>query len=180
MALKATILKATLSLSDIDRHLYKDYSLTLARHPSETDERLMMRILAYAMNADDQLTFGKGISNDEEAALWKKNYSNDIECWIEVGLPAEERLRKACSQAQHVICYAYGVERNVDIWWKKIADKLQRFEHLQVIQLPSHATLALTTLAQTAMNLQCTINEGNIWLSDNTNNIAIAPVTLKG
>ena len=180
MALKSTIFKASLALSDIDRNLYSDFQLTLARHPSETDERLMVRILAFALHADDRLSFGKGISNDDEAALWLKNYSNETELWIEVGMPTEDRLRKACSQAQQVICYSYGLERNVDIWWKKIADRLERFEHLQVKQLPAAATQALAGMAQPGMNLQCTINEGNIWLSDPANNIAIHTISLKG
>lgn len=180
MALKSTIFKATLSLSDTDRHLYNDYPLTLARHPSETDERMMSRILAFALHAHEQLAFGKGISNDEEPALWQKNYSGDIELWIEVGMPTEERLRKACSQAQQVICYAYGLERNVDIWWKKIADKLERFEHLSVIRLPHEATQALAAMAQASMQLQCTITEGDIWMSNANNSIAIHPAILKG
>lgn len=180
MALKATIFKASLALSDIDRNLYDSFALTLARHPSETDERLMVRILAFALHAHERLAFGKGLSNDEEAALWLKNYSDVTELWIEVGMPAEDRLRKACSQAQQVICYTYGNERTVELWWKKIADKLERFDHLRVIQLPAAATQALAELAQANMDLQCTINEGSAWLSDASRNIAITPITLKG
>ena len=180
MALKATIFKANLGLSDIDRNLSQSFPLTLARHPSETDERLMVRILAFALHAGERLAFGKGLSNDDEAALWQKAYSGETELWIEVGMPTEERLRKACSQAQQVICYAYGNARNVELWWKKIADNLQRFAHLSVIALPQETTQALAAMAEPSMDLQCTINEGSIWLSDADHNIAITTLPLKG
>src|SRR6056297_2009370 len=108
MALKATIFKAALNIADMDRHYYGDHQLTLAQHPSETAERLMVRLLAFALNASETLTFTKGISTDDEPDLWQKSLSDDIELWIELGLPNESRLRKACGRAQRVIVYAYG------------------------------------------------------------------------
>lgn len=179
MALKATIFKANLQLSDIDRNHYDSYPLTLARHPSETDERMMVRILAFALHAHERLAFSKGLSSEDEPALWQKSLTDDIELWLDVGLPSEERLRKACSRAHQVIVYAYGNERNVDIWWKKLADKLTRFEHLSIIQLPTSLTQSLAAMADASMDLQCTINEGEIWFSNSSDNIQFMPAFLQ-
>ena len=99
MALKATVYKADLSISDLDRNYYHDHALTLAQHPSETDERMMVRLVAFALNASERLEFGKGLSNEEEPALWRKSLSGDVELWIDVGHPDERRLRKACGVA---------------------------------------------------------------------------------
>ena len=125
MALKSTIFKATLQISDLDRPYYQTHTLTIAQHPSETDERMMVRILAYALNADEALSFGKGISNDEEPALWRKDLTGAIETWIEVGLPDEKLLRRACGQAQQVVVYTYG-GRAADLWWEQNRNKLAR------------------------------------------------------
>jgi uncharacterized protein YaeQ len=95
MALKATVVKAELQVSDMDRHYYASHNLTLAQHPSETDERLMVRLLAFALNADERLEFGKGLSSDDEPDLWRRDYTGDIELWIDLGQPDESRIRKA-------------------------------------------------------------------------------------
>ena len=115
MALKATIFKAQLQIADMDRHYYAEHALTLARHPSETDERMMVRLLAFALNADESLEFGKGLSNEDEPALWRKDLTGVIEHWIEVGLPDEKSLRKACGRATQVRLYTYG--RGAAKWW---------------------------------------------------------------
>lgn len=179
MALKATIFKVNLQISNIDQHFYDSFSLTLARHPSETDERMMVRIVAFALNANERMLFSKGLSNEEEPALWQKSLSDVIEYWIEVGMPSEDRLRKGASKADKVIVYTYGTERNVDTWWQKIADKLQRFDHLEVIQIPSTVTQALESMVEATMELQCTINEGQIWISSNTISTEFTPSWLK-
>jgi uncharacterized protein YaeQ len=179
MALKATIFKASLQLSDIDRHHYDSYNLTLARHPSETDERMMVRILAFALNAHEHLSFSKGLSSEDEPALWQKNLNGEIDLWIEVGLPSEDRLRKACSRAKQVFIYPYGTERNVDIWWKKLADNVQRFDHLSVMPLSSELTQTLSSMVEANMDLQCTINEGEVWLSNAHCNTSYIPQYLK-
>ena len=93
MAPKATVIKAELQVTDLDRHYYASHNLTLAQHPSETDERLMVRLLAFALHADERLEFGRGLSDEDEPALWKRNYSDEIELWIELGQPDESRLR---------------------------------------------------------------------------------------
>ncbi len=146
MALKSTILKAELSVADIGRGQYGDYGLTIARHPSETDERMMLRILAFALHADDGLAFGKGLSTEDEPDLWRRDLTGAIQLWIEVGLPDEREVRKACGRAGAVHVYAYG-GRAVAPWWDKVRDKLERQERLAVSEVPAEASRALATLA---------------------------------
>jgi uncharacterized protein YaeQ len=152
MALKATIFKATLNIADMDRHYYGDHQMTVARHPSETDDRMMIRLLAFVQNADEHLAFTKGISTDDEPDLWQKSLSDEIELWIELGLPDESRLRKACNRAQRVILYTYG-GRAVPLWWEKIQSKISRFNNLTIIDLPPESTEALAGLADRYMSL---------------------------
>ncbi len=178
MALKATIFKATLNVADMDRHYYAEHVLTLARHPSETDERMMARVLAFALNASDTLQFTRGLSTDDEPELWQKSLSDEIEMWIELGLPDESRLRKACNRARQVRVYAYG-GRAVQLWWDKIRSKLSRFNNLEVFNLPAETSEALGALANRAMNLQCTIQEGQVGLGDDTRHLLIEPERLR-
>lgn len=164
MALKSTIFKAALQISDLDRNYYATHALTIARHPSETDERMMVRILAFALHADESLAFGKGISSDDEPALWQKDLTGAVELWIEVGLPDEKLLRRACGQARQVIVYTYG-GRGADLWWEQNRDKLERQERLDVSNIPLETSRALAKLAQRNMQLQCTVQDGEIWFS---------------
>jgi uncharacterized protein YaeQ len=175
MALSATIFKAALQISDMDRNYYAEHLLTLARHPSETDERMMLRLLAFALHADEQLNFTKGLCADDEPDLWQKTLTNEIELWIDVGLPDERRIRKACNRSKQVYLYSYG-RRGVDIWWQKIHSKLQRFDNLNVIEIPDESMLALGQMAQRNMQLQCTVQEGEIWLNSDEKNCSIAPI----
>ncbi len=174
MALKATIFKATLNIADMDRHYYADHHLTLARHPSETDERMMIRLLAFALNADEHLEFTKGLSTDDEPELWQKSLSDEIELWIELGLPEESRLRKACNRAKKVVLYTYG-GRAVPVWWDKHHHKLSRFDNLTVINLPQEATEALAELAQRSMHVQVTIQDGEVSISKQDDLVSITP-----
>ncbi|OEY66400.1 YaeQ family protein [Marinobacter sp. X15-166B] len=174
MALKATIFKAELGIADLDRGYYHTHQLTLARHPSETDERLMLRLLAFALNASDTLEFCRGISTDDEPALWQKSQSDDIELWIELGLPDESRLRKACNRAQQVILYTYG-GRAVPVWWDKIRTRLTRFNNLRVINLPTSQCEQLAGMAARTMQLQCTIQDGELSLGDHHQLTAVSP-----
>ncbi|MGH8806520.1 MAG: YaeQ family protein, partial [Noviherbaspirillum sp.] len=155
MALKATIFKADLQIADMDRHYYGDHALTIARHPSETDERMMVRLLAFALNAHEALAFGKGLSTDAEPDLWQKDLTGAIDLWIEVGQPDEKRLLKACGRSAQVIVYSYSSASNV--WWNQTSGKVERARNLCVLNLPSSASLALAQLAQRTMRLQCTI-----------------------
>src|SRR5512134_968086 len=154
MALKSTIFKATLNIADMDRPYYGEHNLTLARHPSETDERMMVRLLAFALFADERLEFGRGLSAEDEPALWLKEYSGDIRLWIEVGLPDERVLRKAAGRAAEVVVLAYG-GRAVDLWWAKEGAALARLDKLRVLALDAETSAALAALAQRGMQLQC-------------------------
>ena len=178
MALKATIFKAELQIADMDRNYYHDHALTIAQHPSETDERMMVRLLAFALHADDALVFGKGLSTDDEPDLWQKDLTGAIETWIDVGLPDEKRVRKACGRAGQVIVYSYG-GRVAEMWWNQSRDKLERIKNLSVINLPADSSLSLAKLAQRNMLLQCTIQEGQVWLSDKDNAVQVERVMVK-
>jgi len=174
MALKATVFKATLNIADMDRHYYADHHLTIARHPSETDERMMIRLLAFVFHADEHLEFTRGLSTDDEPELWQKSLSGEIELWIELGLPDESRLRKACNRARQVVLYTYG-GRAASLWWEKHHNKLTRSNNLTVIDLPQDSTEALAALAERTMNLQCTIQDGDVGIGDANSLINLTP-----
>jgi len=165
MALKSTIFKAELSIADIDRGYYRDHALTIARHPSETDERMMMRILAFALHADDALEFGRGLSADDEPDVWRRDLTGAVEQWIEVGLPDERVVRKACGRARDVRVLAYG-GRAVDLWWLGARERLERQDRLAVNDVPLDASVALAKLAARHMSLQITIQEGHVLVAD--------------
>jgi uncharacterized protein YaeQ len=178
MAIKATVFKASLQIADMDRHYYAEHALTLARHPSETDERMMVRLLAFALYADDALVFGKGLSSDEEPDLWQKDLTGAIERWIEVGLPDEREIRKASGRASKVVVISYG--RTSDIWWNENSGKLQRLNNLTVLNLSSATTLALAALVNRTMQLQCTIQERNIMITSDAGMIEVDLKILQG
>ena len=179
MASNATIFKATVQISDMDRQYYEDHTLTLARHPSETDERMMVRLLAFVLHAHEALSFGRGLSAEEEPALWHKDLTGAIERWIEVGQPEEKTIRRACGRAKQVCIYTYG-GRGADQWWEKNLATLVRLNNLTVMNLPLDGSRALATLAQPSMQLQCTIQEGQIWMADGENTADIELTILKG
>ena len=159
MALKATVFRAELQVSDMDRNYYASHALTLARHPSETDERLMVRLLAFAMYADDRLEFGRGLSSDEEPVLWLKSRSGEIELWIDLGQPDDSRIRKACGRAKQVVVVNYG-GRAADLWWDRIASSLTRCGNLTIIDVAAETVAELAALADRGMRLQCMIQDG--------------------
>lgn len=178
MALKSTICKAQLNVADTDRQVYGDFTLTIARHPSETDRRMMLRVLAYALHADESLAFGRGISTDDEPDLWLKDLTGRILLWVELGNPDPERLRKACGRADRVVLYAYG-DRATPVWWRKHGQGLGRFDNLGVYQVVDDEAAALESLARPTMKLQCTVSGGEAWLSDEAASVAVRPVVLK-
>ena len=164
MALKATIFRVELQMADMERNYYGTHSLTLARHPSENDERMMVRVLAFALNAHEALIFGSSIGNDEEPDLWQKDLTGAIRLWVDVGLPDEKRIRRACGRSGRVVVYTYG--RGADLWWKQAGEKLARSANLSVIDLPKSATQGIAKLAGRNMKLNCTIQDGQVWLGD--------------
>ncbi len=174
MALKATIFKADLQIADMDRNHYADYSLTLARHPSETDERMMVRLLAFVLFAEEGLGFGKGLCVDDEPDLWRKELTGDIALWIDVGLPDERWIRKACGRAERVVVVSYG-GRAAEVWWSQIRDKLERLDNLRVYFLGAEASQALAIMASRTMRLQCSVQEGQVFITDGERSLTVEP-----
>ncbi|MHB8920720.1 MAG: YaeQ family protein [Halothiobacillus sp.] len=178
MALKATIFKADIDIADMDRHYYANHALTLALHPSETQARLMLRLLAFALNASESLSFTRGLSADDEPDVWQKSLTDEIDLWIEIGLPDERRLRKASGRSKQVRVYAYG-SRGLDVWWDKSAKEFNRLDHLRVFAVDDTTITALEAMAQRNMRLSLTVQDADIWLSDGETNIPIALRALK-
>jgi uncharacterized protein YaeQ len=178
MALNAAICKAALHIADMDRRYYEDHTITLARHPSETDERVMVRLLAFVLHAHEALSFGRGLSTENEPALWQKDVTGAIEHWIEVGLPDEKSIRQACGRARQVCIYTYG-GRPADQWWKQHMAGLQRLNNLTVMNLPIEESRGLTRLAQRNMELHCTIQDGQLLIGDGADALHIELTTLK-
>ena len=178
MALKSTIFKATLSIADIDRGYYADHALTIARHPSETDERMMVRLLAFALHADQALAFGRGLSAEGEPDLSRSDLTGAIEQWIDVGLPDEREVRKACGRAREVYVLAYG-GRAVELWWQGARERLERQERLAVSEVPLDASRALANLAGRSMELQVTIQDGHVLVTDGATSVSVELRPLK-
>ena len=177
MALKATIYKAELTISDLDRHYYDTRQLTIAQHPSETVLRMMVRIAVFAFAASERLEFSKGISTDDEPDLWEKNYSDEIVQWIELGQPDEKRLRKACSRSRQVMLFGYHGHA-FDIWWQQNSQRCSQFRNLTVIRLDDKVCQQLEALADRTMRLQATIQDGTLWLSNDQTTLEIIPEIL--
>jgi uncharacterized protein YaeQ len=179
MAIKSTIFKAELNVADIDRNYYASHALTVARHPSETDERMMVRVLAFALNANEYLEFGKGLSSDDEPALWRKDFTGAIIDWIEVGLPDEKWLRKACGRATRVQLYAYGGTQNVNVWWAQQEKFLARFDNLTAYSVPFEVTKALAKMAERSMSFSASIQDGVTMFSNDAETVAVELAVLK-
>ena len=176
MALKATVYKAELQVSDMDRHYYATHNLTLAQHPSETDQRLMARLATFALFAHERLEFGRGLSEDGDADLWRRSYSGDIEQWIELGQPDESRLRKACGRAQQVVVVSYS-GNGAEIWWNKNAATLARLKNLTVLDFDPAAVEAATRLLQRGMKLTAMIQDGELQLLGDIESALLKPRT---
>ena len=176
MAIKSTIYKIDLQVSDMDRNYYQQHNLTLAKHPSETDERVMVRLIGFALYANEALIFGKGLSDDEEPDLWQKDLTGAIELWMDVGLPTERDIRKAAGRAKRVVVVLYG-GRVADMWWTQNSKALLKANNLTVINLPD--TKELASIASRSFNISCTIQDGQIMVGHDGGSFEISPVTLK-
>ena len=172
MAPKATVVKAELQVSDMDRHYYASHNLTLAQHPSETEERLMVRLLAFALYADERLEFGRGLSDEDEPALWRRDYTGEIEQWIDLGQPDESRIRKASGRARQVIVVNYG-GRVADLWWDKNAAALARLGNLTVIDLDAASIDALTAMIERSMRFNAILQDGELQLMGDGGTVAM-------
>ena len=186
MAIKSTIFKASLQIADIDHGYYADHALTLARHPSETDERMLIRLVALAMHAhqlvsvcqgDGTLAFGAGLSDPDEPDVWLKDFTGRIRLWLEVGQPEDKPLLKACGKADAVVLYCFN--HAAEVWWRGMENKLSRARNLEVWRIPTDAAQALIPLAQRSMQLQATVQEGALTFSDNAHSVVVEPVRWK-
>jgi uncharacterized protein YaeQ len=186
LALKSTVFKAQLAVADIDHGYYADHALTLARHPSETDERMMVRLAALALHAhalqtvcggDGTLAFGKGLSDPEEPDAWLRDFTGATRLWIEVGQPDDVAITKACRKADRVALYAF--HHAAEVWWRGIETKLTRLSNLQVWRIPSDVAQQLGALAQRSMQLQATLQEGTLMLGDGTRHVDVDPLRWK-
>ena len=174
MAAKATILKAELQVTDLDRHYYASHALTLAQHPSETDTRLLVRLLAFALHADERLEFGRGLSDEDEPALWRRDNTGAIEQWIELGQPDEARLRKASGRAQQVVVVSYGGQA-AEAWWKRNAAALTRLRNLSVIELDDAGVAEASALLERGMRVTAMIQDGELQLMDAERSVSLRP-----
>jgi uncharacterized protein YaeQ len=178
MAQKSTIYKVELSISDMDRHYYETHKLTVAKHPSETDERLMVRLLAFALNASDQLEMAKGLSTDDEPDIWQKNLSDELDLWVALGLPSEKVVRQSSGKAGKVAVYSYG-GRPAEVWWDKVKNSTTRFDNLSVTNLSETDTNDLAKLASRSMKLQVNIQDSEVMVSVDDSIVYVTPVKWK-
>ena len=174
MAPNATIYRLELQASDMDRHYYAEHALTLAQHPSETPERLMARLIAFVLFADERLEFGRGLSNEEDPALWQRDYGGEIEHWIDLGQPDESRIRKACGRARQVTVVNYGGHA-AELWWNRQAATLGKLKNLSVIELDPQAIEAALPLLERSMRLTSMIQDGELQLKNDRTSVALTP-----
>ncbi len=175
MALSASIHKVSLNIADMDRQYYQEHELTVAMHPSETEFRLLVRIIAFALNAHEHLVFTKGLAVDGEPELWQKTLSDEIEVWIDFGQVDEKRIRKACGRSKQVCIYTYQARKS-SIWWEQNRQKLSRHANLSVFSIDAEGVEALL---DRHMKLQCIIDDGAMSLSDETNSISVTVTALE-
>ena len=178
MSINSTVFKVSLQIADMQRNYYHDHLLTIARHASETDERMMIRLLAFVLHADEHLTFANGITENDEADIWQKNLIGNILLWIDVGLPDEKLIKKACNRAEHVYLYTYG-GRAADIWWEKNKSKMETFKNLGIKNIPDSDSKAMAALAGRGMKLYYTISEDDILIADDSVTVSVNLKTLK-
>jgi uncharacterized protein YaeQ len=178
MAQRSTVYKAELAVADVDRGYYADHPLTVARHPSETEERMMVRVLAFALHASEALAFGPGLSAEDEPDLVERDATGAIDLWIDVGLPDERLVKRACSKAHAVVVYAYGGSR-ADLWWAQCRDALAKLDNLRVLSLPAAQTAELAKLASRSMRLACTIQDRHAWFASDAGSVEVTPTVLR-
>ena len=176
MAANATIHKALLNIANMDQNYYEEHNLTLAQHPSENDLRLMIRVIAFVLNANDTLMFCKGISTDDEPDLWQKSFGGDIEMWIDLGQPDEKRIKKACGRSEKVKIYTFKESLSTP-WFKQIEGSLSRFKNLEIIHLNIDGDIE--SLYNRSMNIQCNILDNELTLSDNDKSVIITQEVYK-
>ena len=179
MAINSSVHKVQLNVADLDQHVYGDYALTVACHPSETDERLMVRLLAFALHAHERLEFGRGLGEQDDPDLWRRDLTGKVEQWIEIGLPDDRRVRKACGVADDVVVMAYG-GRAAELWWGKAEPEVRRCRNLEVVVIAPATSAALAKMAAPRMDLQYMVQDGELWFSGGDARITIERSWLMG
>jgi len=169
MAISSTINKVSINIADMDRHYYQSHDLTVAQHPSETDFRFMIRLIAFMLNASESLGFTRGLSSDDEPDVWEKDLTDEIELWIDLGQPDEKRIRKACGRSRQVKIYTYN-ERKAKVWWEQQHQKLERFSNLSVFHINAPN---IEALVNRSMQLTCNVQDGEMYLTDDNENLII-------
>ena len=162
MALKSKICKLKIALSDLERHYYDTINLTVAQHPSETSQRLMSRVLAFCINAEERLEFSKGLSATEEPDIWAHTLDDQLKLWIDVGEPAFERIKKATHIASTVKIYSFNSKSN--IWWELGREKFQQL-NVSVFQFDWESIQALAALQERTMDISVTINGDSAYIA---------------
>ena len=179
MAQNATIHKIDLTISDMDSHYYETHKLTVAKHPSETDERLMVRLVAFALHAREHLEMTRGLSSEDEPDIWQKSLSGELQLWISLGQPSEKIIRQSCSKSEQVVIYSYG-GRPTEAWWNKIKGQVARFDNLRVLSLPEPATKALARHMERSLSMQITVQDGDVMVNIGEELLEITPDIWKG
>jgi uncharacterized protein YaeQ len=174
MALGATIYKVELHVADNDRHYYASHALTIARHPSETAERMMVRLIAFSMHADENLAFTKGLSEADEPDIWLKDLTGAVELWVEVGQPTDTRILRSCGLAEQVVVYCYNGHAS-KIWWDSVSKKLERAKNLKIICLPIENIRSLSTQVERSMTMHVNIQENELFLTIGDKLITLSP-----
>ncbi|MGJ8662101.1 MAG: YaeQ family protein [Marinicella sp.] len=163
MALKPTIYKLKISISDFNRDYYDTLQLTVALHPSENVERMMARIVAYCLNAQEYLTLTKGLSVVEEPDIWVKSLDDQIKLWIDMGEPAPDRVKKSSRLAAKVKVYSFNSKS--DTWWEQTKNKVQPFSNVQFYQLDWLQIQALASLVERTMDWSLTISGDTVYIT---------------
>ena len=178
MALKSTVYKAKLEIVDLDRHYYATHDLTLACHPSETELRLLVRLVVFALNAHERLAFGKGVSDSDEPDLWLKDLDSQIDLWVELGHPDDRTLTKACGRSRRVVVYTYSA--NPHLWWDGLEARAARWRNLRVVSFDAEDCEGLGAMADRTLDIQVTIQEGEVWVRNGQGvEVRLVPTTLK-
>jgi uncharacterized protein YaeQ len=172
MALKATIFKAKISLSNLNIHFYDELTLTIARHPSENNLRMMSRILAYLLTAQEGPVFTKGISSDTEPDIWIVNHDGSVDHWIELGHLDERRIRQSSSKAKKVSIFSYQGNQSLS-WFSSIENGLSRFNNLNIIHFSFPENQNIEDFAERGMNFSCNIEDDEMWLSTEQDRICV-------
>ena len=177
MALGATICKAFIDVSDIDRGYYDSRSLTVALHPSEMPARMMVRLLAWILFASERTEFGRGLSTEGEPAVLETNDAGDIARWIEVGCPDIKTIRKAAGRSEDVVVLAYD-EARIEPWWQSRKGDMSKVDKLSVRWITDADLEKLAAMHGRNMKLAATVQDGIVWLADDAHNFEIEVKTL--